>query len=278
MADHGPKRSCIGTHSQTNVVRLIFLIAVGMVGYLLYRLYFQRLWQQGKPGQIKIALVGLGLVFLGLAVTGRAPAIFALIGAAMTQVMRFAPLLIRFAPQLRRYLGGAAGVGSAAHGAGRGPGQESRVETPSLVMTLDHETGAIDGTVKVDRWRGRQLETLDIAELRAFRRYCLDHDGEALRLLDTYLARARADEWEPEHGAPDGDAAPPDDGTPSVSEAYGILGLEPGASRDAAVRAHRTLMGRLHPDKGGSTWLASKVNAAKRIVIDDIERRQRKAS
>ena len=245
-------------------MRLIFIIALGVAGYLLYKLYFQQLLAQGKTGKIKIAMIVLGLLFVLAALTGRANAVFAIIGAAMTQVMRFAPLLIKFAPGLAKHFGGAMGSG------GQAGQSQSRVRTNSLVMTLDHASGKMDGDIIAGEFSGKRLSELSTDELKRFYTDCTTSDPEAIRVLQAYVARERRD----------GEDAPADQATSeqakladaiTVREAYDILGLEPGATKEQIIQAHRSLMMRFHPDKGGSNYLASKVNDAKTVLLEHIE-------
>ena len=246
---------------------LLFFIALLVVGWLLYNLYLKKLLQQGQPGKVKLALIVLGVIFLVMAATGRAPALFALLGAAMTQVFRIAPLLIRFAPSLRQFWGSAIpGAAGASQGAG-----VSRVTTATIDMTLDHSTGTIDGLIKQGPFVGRQLSQLSLAELTSVYAYCQQNDGEALRLVQTYAARARSGEWqephdEQEQGQDSNHPAP--NNAMSVAEARQILGVNDSASKQDIVQAHRSLMSRLHPDKGGSNYLAAKVNSAKQCLLD----------
>jgi len=67
-------------------------------------------------------------------------------------------------------------------------------------------------------------------------------------------------------GGGEGDVRRRRPGVMTEEEAYQILGLQPGASAEEVARAHRTLMKKVHPDQGGSTELAARVNAAKDVL------------
>ena len=264
-------------------MRFLFLLAVGVVAWLLWKLYFKSLLAQGRQGQLKIALVGLGLLFLVLALTGRAPAIFVAIGALMTQIMRFAPLLIRFAPSLRQWLGngslpggGPFGGGGAGGAKGAGAsGRVSQVRTRTLLMRLDQDSGEMSGTVLAGDFEGRELADMSDDELGRLHEWCRHEDGDALRLLEAWLVRERGEVWRSTAGGGAGAAGEGEsEGGPGGSgseigaaEAREILGVNEGATREEVVTAHRSLMTRLHPDKGGSNWLAAQVNEAKRVLL-----------
>jgi len=144
-------------------------------------------------------------------------------------------------------------------------GQVSRVRTASIEMELEHDTGAMHGRILVGRHEGAALDALDIPTLVGF---LAEIDEESRALLATYLDR-RDSTWR-EHAQGDaaaGRGAAPRGGPMTQQEAYQILGLEPGASAEEIGRAHRSLMKKLHPDQGGSTYLAARINEAKDTLL-----------
>jgi hypothetical protein len=145
----------------------------------------------------------------------------------------------------------------------RSVGQTSRVRTAFLELELDHDSGAMHGTVLAGSRRGASLDDLPVETLAGL---VGEFDEESRALLVAYLDRRDAG-WR-EHAqadAPSGRSAA-SSGKMSQEEAYQILGLQPGVGADDIARAHRTLMKKLHPDQGGSTYLAARINEAKDVL------------
>lgn len=150
-------------------------------------------------------------------------------------------------------------------------GKSSAVRTSYFDMELDHASGAMDGTIKRGSFKNRLLSSLDTEELQALYgdlRSQQNLDADSLSLFETYLDSVIAS-WREDfqhHDFAGHDAAT---GTSPITEqeAYEILGLAPGADISAIKAAHRRLMLKAHPDRGGSTFLAAKINEAKDILL-----------
>ena len=143
-------------------------------------------------------------------------------------------------------------------------GQSSRVVTDHLEMELDHDTGELLGRVLKGAFAGRRIETMTPAEMARLWRDCRFADPQSASLIEAYLDRAHP-HWREDMSR---ERAEPGRGASMTrEEAYEILGLAPGASAEAIRRAHRELMLKIHPDRGGSDYLAAKINEAKDVLL-----------
>lgn len=223
----------------------VFLLA----GRALTRIPAAQIAQHARLGGIAL-LVGLGALLL---LTGR-------IGT-MTQVMGLAGQAMRNRHMFRGRPRGFDDVN--ASGSQEGPA----IRTRYLQMQLDEGSGAISGSFIAGPWSGRDLAHLSQTELVGALEV-MREDGESVRLLEAYLDRTFAS-WREDHDqrARGGGPGPADAGGMGHDEAYEVLGLEPGADAEAIRAAHRRLMGTIHPDRGGSTYLAAKVNLAKEVLL-----------
>ncbi|RUV74386.1 MAG: molecular chaperone DnaJ [Mesorhizobium sp.] len=149
------------------------------------------------------------------------------------------------------------------------PGKHSTVRTAALEMELDHDTGNLEGLVLAGRHEGKMLGTMSLAELQQLYRE-LPGDPESRQLLETYLD-GRFPIWRKDAEADGGDGlgVSPGSGAMTKEEAYKILGLEAGAAAADVRKAHRRLMQRLHPDIGGTSFLAARINEAKDVLLSN---------
>ncbi|HEY3890427.1 MAG TPA: DnaJ domain-containing protein [Bradyrhizobium sp.] len=150
-------------------------------------------------------------------------------------------------------------------GARRSAGQTSQVRSQFLDMRLDHDSGELSGQIVAGPNAGHLLDEFDLQQLIAM---IPGFDAESVALLESYLDR-RFPAWrqDAQRDAAGGQRRAAPSGKMTDEEAYQILGLQPGAGRDEIGRAHRGLMKKLHPDQGGSTYLAARVNEAKDTLL-----------
>ncbi len=219
---------------------------------------------QRKPAILKLLVIGTVAGVSVLALTGRFYLVVALLAGLFPLFRRLLPGLLM--GKIFR------GFGLPGMGAGRRSaraGNRSRVTSEMLEMTLDHDSGDMSGKVLKGPFSGMELADMEESEFIELLQYCRDNDEDSVRLLESYLDRRFGESWR-EDDAADGQAHGEEKAGRSSgltrAEALEILGLEPGASREEVVQAHRQMMQKMHPDRGGSTYLASLINEAKDVL------------
>ncbi|HYD98784.1 MAG TPA: DnaJ domain-containing protein [Alphaproteobacteria bacterium] len=153
--------------------------------------------------------------------------------------------------------------------AAQGPaaGGASAVRTRYLAMSLDHDTGRLDGEVLEGRFRGRRLSELPTESLLLLWGDVQD-DADSAAVMAGYLDRVDPNWRDFGGGAAEAQReAPPARGGMAAEEAREILGVGPDATTEAIREAHRRLMLANHPDRGGSTYLAARINQAKDVLL-----------
>ena len=225
------------------------LILLLLIGVLLAISMIRR-----RPGLLRhpaVRAVAIGIVTLGL--------------MYLSTRFHWSVLIFGLAPLIPR-LWGAFNRARAARGPT--PGSSSRVQADWLRMTIDHDSGRLAGDVLKGTFRGRTLDSLAPEELLALLSECRRGDPESARLLEAYLDRRLGDDWrEGDDASRSTHDSAPGEVPMTQSQALEILGLEPDATREAIIAAHRRLIQKLHPDRGGSSFLAAQINRAKDVLL-----------
>lgn len=235
-------------------------VALG-AGGLLFSLWLLRLFANApvaalRQGVLWSAGVSGAAVLLLLVASGRAAQVVGALGVLAPFAWRW----WRNRRTARRFGAGAAGES----------GGESRVETATLEMRLEHGTGSMSGRVRAGPQAGRELAELSRPELLALLAACRADDPDSVPLLEAWLDRADPD-WrsgeEGDEGRAEGQRAATGGGRMTRQEALAVLGLPEGASENEIRAAHRRLMRASHPDGGGSDWLAARINEARDVLL-----------
>ncbi len=146
-------------------------------------------------------------------------------------------------------------------------GQKSRVATEVLAMELDHDSGKMTGQVLSGPLKGAVLEEMNPGDLQSLYAYCAKASDQSLSLFEAWLDRNKP-EWR-ELWEKTGNSRRTSTSVMSRDEALSVLGLQVGATREDIKNAHRRLMKDFHPDRGGSDYLAAKINEAKDLLLQD---------
>ena len=235
------------------MARLILLVAVIAAIYILMRRVQSMPPHKRRTEYIKL---GVGIVLVAtilLALTGRMNWIGAALAGLLVILRQALPLLVRLFPMLSSMRTKNA---SAA-------GQTSTVETALLRMQMDHGNGALQGEILAGAFKGWHLQDMDRQQLEEFFTYCRSEDNDSLQLLDSYLQQR----FPGETFGTTQQSAPGSGHSMGRAEALAALGLEEGATEEDIITAHRKLIQKLHPDRGGNDYLAAQINRAKDILL-----------
>lgn len=200
-------------------------------------------------------------------IAGGALLLLVVLGAARQLLAVALPLLLPLLLQLPGWLRRLRGITSP------GSGEVSQVKTRFLRMQLDHDSGSMEGTVLEGRHRGRRLSELTHEELL---RLWLDYrveDEQSADVLEAYLNRVLGTDWRAQAesaGAGEEERSSQPPRAMSLEEARAILGVGPDADEEEIRAAHRRLMRQVHPDRGGSDYLAAKINEARQVLLDHV--------
>ncbi|MEG3617619.1 DnaJ domain-containing protein [Magnetovibrio sp. PR-2] len=240
-------------------------IAVLIAFLLLSRWYVSANPKTLKKGLMWIGLTVLVVLVVWLALSGK---LWAAVGALPVVFMWFMRMFtgLRYAQMFARMFGlGGGGKGWHTPGSSEtGDGQGSTVRTAFVEVHLDHASGHMSGLVLAGSFQGRSLDSLSQDE--ALRLYAeAASDADSVRVIESFLDR-RFPDWRNHTQHQSQHTAPP--GNMDRAEALKVLGLQEGASEADIKAAHRRLMANVHPDKGGSDYLAQQINWAKDVLLD----------
>lgn len=244
------------------IVRLLLLIALPVMAYFLVKSSASRFNLSSRQTRYLYFFVVALLVIGILVVLGRLPVQFILapIGVAATYLLRLLPMVLRLLPMWQMLKGRASST------VPKSEGSVSKIRTRYLAMELDHDSGVMDGEVLQGDFAKRLLSSLSKAELKDFMNNVYS-DEDSAQVFEAYMDRNHPN-WRDELGKPDSrqtDSRGSEEMTQDI--AFEVLGLKPDAGEDEIILAHRQLMQKMHPDRGGSDYLATKINLAKDTLL-----------
>ena len=246
------------------MIRVVILLLAVLILYGVLKTVLRRSSADtARTIKIGLALLGGGLVILLIA-SGRLNWVVPLVGGLVALIARLLPQLLRIAPLLHHFWRQRT-PSFRSHSANRP--DCSVVEARFVKMELNHTSGEMNGEVLEGNFRGRQLNQLSLDELVALHRQCYHADKESAALMEAYLDRVHGVEWRTgqQHEEPSGQGVT--SGAMSDHEACQVLGLSANPPKEAVIEAHRRLIQKFHPDRGGSTYLAAKINQARQQLL-----------
>ena len=235
------------------MIRVLLAIAAAAIAiYYLWRVRSMPPHKQ-RSGYIKFLLGLMIALVVVLTLTGRMHWVGAAITGAFVFLRQILPWIIRALPFLNKLREQNTQSG------------ESSIQTNHLSATLDHGSGHIDGEIIEGPHKGWLLSELSIMQLEDLLTHYQTEDEESAELLEAYIDQRRQQADQNTEQQRTANRAASDQS--ARAEALAILGLDEGSTEEEVVAAHRSLIQKLHPDRGGNDFLAAKINQAKDILL-----------
>jgi len=236
------------------VIRVLLAIAAAAIAiYYLWRVRSMPPHKQ-RSGYIKFLLGLMIALVVVLTLTGRMHWVGAAITGAFVFLRQILPWVIRALPFLNKLRERNTQSG------------QSSIQTNHLSATLDHGSGHIEGKIIEGPHKGWLLSELSIMQLEDLLTHYQTEDEESAELLEAYIDQRRQQADQNTEQQRTANRAASDQS--ARAEALAILGLDEGSTEEEVVAAHRSLIQKLHPDRGGNDFLAAKINQAKDILLN----------
>ncbi|MGH8552127.1 MAG: molecular chaperone DnaJ [Methylococcales bacterium] len=244
------------------MIRILFIVGLILfLGVQLHRFY-ARASAAGRKFLKRLLLTCAIIFVLYLTATGRLAWLIPLIGAVLAIALRALPHIFRLMPLFQRLW--------VQHRVKKQQTEEentSVVETEFVRMELDHDRNEISGEVLKGRFAGRRFNELDLKSLLELREEVMGLDRDSVALIESYLDRIHRNDWRKAGSSQEKAEQSRGRNKLTREEALEILGLKADSSPNDIIAAHRRLIQKMHPDRGGSDYLAAKINQAREVLL-----------
>ena len=237
--------------------RIVLLLAIVIALVLLVRRIQSMPPHKRRGGYVQLILGAAALAAIVLTAMGKMHWVGAALTGLLVAARQSLPILIRAFPLLQQW----------SRKTSPPTGQHSEVKTNLLKMTLDHSSGELQGEVLDGPFTDWTLAEMTREQLQTLLSYCQEQDADSEQLLLSYLEQRFPDGWQQDEAGNTSQHA--SSGSMTRSEALAVLGLGEDATRDDIVSSHRSLIQKIHPDRGGNDYLAAKINEAKDFLIKE---------
>jgi len=238
---------------------ILLLLSLALVLYFYYR--YKRLSVAAKKQSQRLMMLAIGVsVLVALVLTGKLSWIIAAIGALLPLIPRGARLFLGLWPTLKPYF------------QRYQQNHQSNMKSRYVCLQIDMLSGELRGEILAGEFAGRELQTLTLDELLQLLKKYKQDDAESAALVMAYLDRKHAG-WV-EHGGDgfkQGDSNFSMNSPMEIQQARDILGVSTLATKKEIIKAHKRLMQKLHPDRGGTDYLAQQINKARDILLKNTD-------